>query len=120
MDPQQTYCDLLDALKCGDTETARDLALDLQHWLARGGFAPQPLGTEIVSEIIAAALRPSAESGRPGIVFTLVCEECDAGDDITSEGEALAAGWSRIQFAPDLPQANFVGLCPECRRQTAS
>lgn len=50
------------------------------------------------------------------IPFTLVCAECDAGTEIQSKVEALACGWISITYAPDLPMANFVGLCPECRR----
>jgi hypothetical protein len=49
------------------------------------------------------------------VPFTLVCADCDAGMDITSREQALAAGWSDITFAPDLPMANYVGLCPSCR-----
>lgn len=55
-----------------------------------------------------------AEHGCP---FTLVCADCDAGDEITSFDQALAEGWSRIDFAPDLPMANYVGLCPDCRTE---
>jgi hypothetical protein len=47
--------------------------------------------------------------------FTLVCINCDAGDRINSEAEALAAGWTGIEFAPDLPMANYLGVCPDCR-----
>lgn len=118
MDPHQTYRDLLDALENGDTETARDLALALQRWLARGGFSPVSLTPEAMTSAIAAALRPSSPMGDPDPAFTLVCSECDAGGDIATEAEAIDAGWSQIQSAPDLPQANFLGLCPDCRRQT--
>jgi len=48
-------------------------------------------------------------------VSSLVCEYCDTGDNIGSHEEAIAAGWSDIQYAPDLPMANSVGLCPACR-----
>ena len=50
-------------------------------------------------------------------VFSLVCENCDAGDDMLNEVDARAAGWSQIEYAPDLPMANFVGLCPHCNRE---
>jgi uncharacterized protein YlaI len=50
-------------------------------------------------------------------VFTLVCRECDAGMDIESEQEAYAAGWTDIEYSPDLPMANFAGLCPECQEK---
>lgn len=49
------------------------------------------------------------------IPFSLVCTECDAGMEIRSYDQALAAGWTDIQFAPDLPMANYLGLCPECQ-----
>ncbi len=47
--------------------------------------------------------------------FSLVCSECDAGTDIETHDQAVAEGWSDIDYAPDLPMANFVGLCPDCR-----
>jgi len=49
--------------------------------------------------------------------FTLTCAVCDAGTEIRSQAEALAAGWSDITFAPDLPMANYVALCPVCRAE---
>ena len=53
-----------------------------------------------------------SEDGSP---FTIVCAQCDAGNHITSYDQALAEGWARIEFAPDLPMANYVGVCPDCR-----
>lgn len=50
------------------------------------------------------------------VPFSLACEACDGGMEIGSYEEALAAGWTGICYAPDLPMANFLGLCPECRR----
>jgi hypothetical protein len=47
-------------------------------------------------------------------VFSLVCENCDAGDDMLNEVDARATGWTQIEYAADLPMANFVGLCPDC------
>jgi hypothetical protein len=37
------------------------------------------------------------------------------GMGFTSGYEAVVAGWSEIDYAPELPMANFVGLCPDCR-----
>ena len=51
------------------------------------------------------------------VPFSLVCETCDAGMEIETYEQALGDGWTDIQFTPDLPQANFVGLCPECSRE---
>lgn len=50
------------------------------------------------------------------VPFTLSCAVCDVGDEIGSYEEARAQGWSRITYTPDLASANFVGLCPVCRR----
>jgi hypothetical protein len=51
------------------------------------------------------------------VAFTLVCRECDAGMGIHSEEEAGAEGWTDIDYAPDMPMANFVGLCPDCQER---
>ncbi len=47
--------------------------------------------------------------------FSLVCLECDAGMHIESHAQAIAEGWTDIDYAPDLPMANYLGLCPDCR-----
>jgi hypothetical protein len=49
------------------------------------------------------------------VPFSLVCICCDAGMGIESFEQALAAGWTAIEFAPDLPMANYLGVCPDCR-----
>jgi hypothetical protein len=46
--------------------------------------------------------------------FTLVCIRCDAGMDIESHEQARTAGSTDIEFARDLPMANYCGLCPDC------
>jgi hypothetical protein len=51
-----------------------------------------------------------------GVPFTLVCEQCDAGQEIRTQDEAEALGWTLIIYAPDLPMANYVGICPDCLR----
>lgn len=51
------------------------------------------------------------------VPFSLVCSECDAGMDIESIDHAVAEGWADIDYAPDLPMANYVGLCPDCRER---
>lgn len=117
MDPQAVYQELLDALRQHDMETARELAETLHDWLARGGFAPQPLGPETVAEVLVTVRHPVTAQCPADTAFTLVCEDCDAGQEIGAEVEAVIAGWTRLEFAPDLPQANFVGLCPACRRR---
>ena len=54
------------------------------------------------------------------VVFSLVCGRCDAGTDVETYKQALDEGWSDISFEPDLPMANFLGLCPDCRRAEES
>ena len=49
------------------------------------------------------------------IFFSLVCLFCDRGDDIDDEAQATAEGWTDIVQDLDLPQANYSGLCPDCR-----
>jgi hypothetical protein len=49
------------------------------------------------------------------VPFTLTCSECDAGMEIESHEHAVAEGWTDIDYRPDLPMANYVGLCPVCR-----
>lgn len=49
------------------------------------------------------------------VPFSLVCSECDAGMNIDSHDQGAAEGWTDINYAPDLPMANYVGLCPDCR-----
>ena len=53
-------------------------------------------------------------------LFTLTCAECDDGDHITSFDQALVEGWTRNTYAPDLPMANYVGMCPRCREHLAT
>lgn len=48
------------------------------------------------------------------IPFTLVCRNCDAGTEIESQAQAVADGWTDIEYAPELPMANYVGCCPDC------
>jgi hypothetical protein len=52
----------------------------------------------------------------PDVPFSLVCQTCDGGMEIESYEAALAAGWTEICYAPDLPMAYFLGLCPRCRQ----
>lgn len=40
-------------------------------------------------------------------VFSLVCENCEAGDDMLNEADARAAARPHIDYRPDLPMANL-------------
>ena len=51
----------------------------------------------------------------PGVPFSLVCFDCDAGMEISSHDEAIANGWTEIEYAPHLSMSNYLGLCPTCR-----
>ena len=57
-----------------------------------------------------------SQSDKP--VFSLTCWECDAGLGIASAEEAIAEGWSEIESSPELLEANFCGLCPDCRQRS--
>ena len=41
MDPTACYREMLASLQDNDVEAAREHALNLKHWLDRGGFCPQ-------------------------------------------------------------------------------
>ena len=113
MDPTQTYLDMCHALNTGDLATARERAFALREWFARGGFYPQGQSPEAINATITQVLAQAEDAA----VFSLTCEYCDAGLEIGSAAEAIAAGWEGIEYAPDLPTANYVGVCPDCQRQ---
>ena len=54
-----------------------------------------------------------------GVPFSLSCCDCDI-DSPQSYEEAIAAGWNRIQFEPQSPGENFLGLCPDCQQLSES
>lgn len=116
MDPNQTYLDMFEAMKAGDFETARELALALKDWFAKLGFYPYQFTPQAMHAYIASVLRRTAGHGQEP-PFTLVCQYCDAGEDIQTEEQAIEAGWSEIEPALALPQANYCGLCPDCRQR---
>lgn len=114
MDPNQTFLDMFEAMQNEDFETARELALALQHWFAKGGFCPPQFTRRAMQTYIDSVLRRTSGRGREP-VFSLICQHCDAGQGITTEELAIAEGWSEIEPAFDLPQANYSGICPDCR-----
>ena len=115
MDPNETYRDMLAAMKAGDHETARSLALALKDWFAHGGFDPDQCMSDAMDAYIASVLRRTAGKA-PDVPFSLVCERCDAGEHIETEEQAIEEGWVDIWPALDLPQANYCGTCPECQK----
>lgn len=46
MDPQQTWADMLDALKRKAWADSKDLADTLYEWVRKGGFPPVTVGDE--------------------------------------------------------------------------
>ncbi len=52
----------------------------------------------------------SSQITRP---FSLQCVECDAGLDIESPEEAIAAGWTEIEEDFEGISWNYLGCCPE-------
>ena len=111
MDPNQTFTDLMEAMRAEDHETARDLAFVLQEWLAKGGFCPGGHTREEVESYLASVLFRTGDQPP----FSLVCWYCDAGQGIASEEDAQTEGWIEIEPAPQLLQANYLGVCPDCR-----
>ena len=113
MDPYRDYLDMFEAMQTNDLETARELALSLKEWFRKGGFYPFQVTPEAMHAYVASVLRRTAGHGAEP-EFSLICRECEAGQGITSEEEAIAQGWTEIEMALALPQANFCGLCPDC------
>lgn len=116
MDPHQTFLDMFQAMKDEDHATARELAQALQCWFAKGGFYPDEYSPEAIHTYIASVLRRTAGHRKPELPFSLVCSDCDAGKGIATEEEAMDEGWTEIEPAPQLPQANYLGICPDCRK----
>lgn len=117
MDPTACYFAMLLAMNECDAETAREYALNLKCWLDRGGFYPvDPSMLEVQGHLARVLRITDPDALHEPDVFSLVCAECDYGDGITSETEAIEESWSQIQPAPDLPMANFAGYCPCCRQ----
>jgi hypothetical protein len=60
MDPNQTYFEMCEAMREGDYETARALALALKRWLASGGFYPGQLTPDSINAYLATILSRTA------------------------------------------------------------
>lgn len=98
MDTNACYFDIMLAIECGDHERAGELAELLRAGIVSDDDYPNDYAPDEVD----------------AIPFSLVCVDCDAGMDMPNLAAALAAGWQAIELCPDLPQANYLGLCPEC------
>jgi len=60
MDPDATYFAMYEAMRDGELQTARELALALQAWLAHDGFYPQRYSRTEVDAYLAGVLRRTA------------------------------------------------------------
>ena len=50
------------------------------------------------------------------VPFSLSWTECD-GDSPASYEDAVKDGWTQIVYFPEGCSENFLGLCPDCRRE---
>jgi hypothetical protein len=117
MDPTACYHQMLSAMTEGDYEDARTYAQYLNAWLIGGGF--YPLNSKIleVDGQLARVLRITTPGAPPEPeIFSLTCTDCDDGQEINSEAEAIEEGWTSIRSQPDLVEANYLAICPDCRR----
>ena len=117
MDSTACYLEMICAMNEGHNDAARANANSLKAWLDRGGFYPEEGNILEVQGHLARVLRITTPGAPPEPnVFSLTCADCDNGGKIHSKDEAIEEGWTRIQPQPDLPQANYLGICPYCRK----
>lgn len=116
MDPTQCYLDMIHAMNAGDIDQAYTHALNLKAWLDRGGLYPVNHTRKRVDASLANALRRTSADAES---FSLCCISCDAGMEILTEQEALSSGWTEIGPVDDLANATHLGICPDCKRDTA-
>jgi hypothetical protein len=57
MDPNAAYLEMFNAMRDGDHETARERAIALRDWFAKGGFYPYQYSPEEMNAYIAKVLR---------------------------------------------------------------
>ena len=117
MDPTACYHEMICSMNKGHYDDARASAHSLKAWLDSGGFYPKEENILEVQGHLARVLRITTPGALPEPkVFVLTCADCDNGGQIHSEAQAIEEGWTRIQPQPDLPQANYLGICPYCRK----
>lgn len=63
MDPTQCYLEMLNSMNDGDLTTARQLAVALSEWLAKGGFHPENYPPDEVEASMMHVFRQSAGTG---------------------------------------------------------
>ena len=128
MDPKETWRMLLDAWLYRKWDEVLELSEALLNWLEKDGFAPQieyprSLGpdlnrllTKTACEFIrkrATVVMESPNRIPRDVGFSLTCSECN-NEGPESYDEAIAEGWSGIEYVPHLISENFLGSCPTC------
>jgi hypothetical protein len=64
-------------------------------------------------------MRPNQDTASAlarNVHFSLVCMFCDAGQNVINYSMADRLGWHDVEVATDLPQANYLGVCPNCAK----
>lgn len=127
MEIQQQWKDLLAAWLGLDWPKVIESATSILEKLGRGDVAPNPLPgpqmgdpwNRVVVQAACQHMKPLAEQVLadangipPGVPFSLSCCECDFSSPDSYE-EAIAEGWTSIDFYPQGAGENFIGLCPE-------
>ncbi len=129
MEIQQQWQDLLDAWLGLDWPKVKESAASIVDRLERGDVAPNPLPVLQMGDpwnrvVVLAACQHMKHMAEqvlvapngipPDVPFSLSCCECDA-DGVDSFEQAIAEGWTSIDFYPQGAGENFIGLCPEHR-----
>ena len=128
MDPQETWRMLLEAWFNRNWDDVVELSEALLNWIGKDGFAPcvehaRELGPDLNRLLVRTACdfllkRANVVLESPNRIpqdvgFSLTCGECNnEGPD--SYDEAIAEGWTGIEYVPHLASENFLGRCPIC------
>lgn len=127
MDPQAAWELVIESFIEHDWPQLLEAAEGLLNWMKKGGCPPgtvpgwrmgslwdEHLATAICTFAASLAKRVMEDPhGIPaGVPFSLSCFECDAASP-DSHDEAIAEGWTEIEFTPEGLAENFFGLCPQ-------
>ena len=117
MDSTTCYLEMFAAMQEGDFETARAHALNLKRWLDAGGFYPLNCKLLEVSGHLARVLRITTPGAPPEPeIFSLTCADCDFGEGIVSEAEAIEAGWTVSSRSRNWPRRTISASVPAVGR----
>lgn len=48
---------------------------------------------------------------------TMECQDCIESYHDSGIASAIRDGWAEIEWLPESPRANYLGICPECKNQ---